>query len=109
MGRANKNRFYTSLLTPEGIKNTLIQDIDPIYQGPFNNTYSCFSEDGNKYVMGVSGGMIAVLDFNRCIGEFSNPIVIKNISAPNAAPSSSGLAFSPNSRYIFIQCSTPNL
>ena len=98
------NKFYTFLVTPNGVEGPFLQSIGPQFPPPYDNAYSRFSQDGSKFVTGVIEGPILVMDFDRCSGEFSNPITIYNQSCPNA-PSCSGSAsveFSPNNRFVYV-------
>lgn len=75
------NRYYTFLLGPEGITDTLTQDIGPVYSDGFlDNSYSCFSEDGTMYATVAYSGYITVMDFDRCSGTFSNSRTIENFA-----------------------------
>lgn len=101
IGGRNNNLYRKFLLTPNGISDTLLQYIGPYYNGPADNSYSRFSLDETRYVTGAIGGKITVMDFDRCNGEFSNPIIISNKNPP--ATGSGGMAeFSPNGRFIYV-------
>jgi hypothetical protein len=99
------NRYYTFLLSPEGITDTLTQDVGPVYSDGFlDNSYSCFSEDGTIYATGAYSGYITVLDFDRCSGSFSNPRIIFNNISGDPDTSVTGvvsIAFSPNGRFLY--------
>jgi len=99
------NEYNIFLLTPDGIKDTLHQNIGPVYMGPLDDGYSCFSMDGAKYATGAGRGLITVMDFDRCTGQFSNPVTIYNNSSadPVNHPASgiSSIALSPNGRFIY--------
>ena len=104
MGASKVDTFYKFLITPNGIEGPFAQGIGPSFPGAFDNAYSRFSQDGSKFVTGVYEGPILVMDFDRCSGEFSNPISIYNESCPNA-PSCSGSAsveFSPDNRFVYV-------
>jgi hypothetical protein len=101
MAEFNSNTFYKFLLTPYGISDTLIQSIGPVYDGPFDDAYSCFSPDGSKYVTGCFVGLITVLDFDRCSGNFSNLVTINNLD--DQTNSGEGpMAFSPSGRFLYV-------
>lgn len=64
---------------------------------------SCFSPDGSKYANAASisttiGNYLDVYDFNRCSGELSNHTQIHS----DAKGISGGIAFSPNSRFLYV-------
>ena len=87
-----------------------IQNIGPEFPLPLDNAYSRFSQDGNKYVTGVYEGPVLVMDFDRCSGEFSNPITIFNqgCASPNSCSGSCSVEFSPNNRFLYV-CDVINL
>ena len=90
-----KNTYYTFLLTANGITDTLIQTIGPSYDNPLNIAYSKFSQDGSKYVTSCYSGPILIMDFDRCIGRFGNPVVTSN-------PGNGAIVeFSPNGRFVY--------
>ena len=98
----NNNLYRKFLLTPDGITDTLLQNIGPNYMGPLDNSYSRFSLDGSRYVTGAYRGLITAMDFDRCTGEFSNPISISNINPPGTVSSSSSVELSPNGRFLYV-------
>ncbi|MDB5283728.1 MAG: hypothetical protein JWO06_2803 [Bacteroidota bacterium] len=100
-GRSN-NTYYKFLLTPEGIIDTLIQNIGPNYNGPFDVASGCFSPDGGKYATSTLVGLITVMDFDRCSGEFSLPITISNIQGGSSASGAVSVGFSPNGRFLYV-------
>lgn len=102
VGGRNNNLYRKFLLTPTGITDTLLQNIGPNYVGPLDNGYSRFSLDGTKYVTGAagSGNLISVFDFDRCTGEFSNPVTINNPDPPFGSGITS-VEFSPNGRFVY--------
>lgn len=106
MGGVNNNTYYSFLLTPMGISDTTIQQIGPTYNSPFDNSYSCFSEDGSKYATTAYIGYTTVFDFDRCSGTLSNPIMIhNNVSYTPDTQSLAGggsVAFSPNGRFLYV-------
>lgn len=101
IGGRNNNLYRKFLLTPDGITDTLLQNIGPNFMGPADNSYSRFSLDGSKYVTGAYVGLITVMDFDRCNGEFSNPITISNKVEGFTAPGISSVEFSPNGELIY--------
>jgi hypothetical protein len=95
MGLHNSNEYFTYLFTPDSIIGPIVQGIGPIYYGPFDLPYSKFSQDGSKYVTSCYSGPILVMDFDRCTGEFNNPVVMYN------QDSGAIVEFSPNGRFIY--------
>ncbi|MFN8288461.1 MAG: T9SS type A sorting domain-containing protein [Chitinophagales bacterium] len=107
MGQSSNNTFEKYLLTPDTILGPFLQSIGPPYLPPYDIAYSKFSLDGSRYATVTYEGYLLVLDFDRCTGEFSNPLPIyNNISTqPVTQPLSGGesLEFSPNGQYIYVE------
>jgi len=104
------NTFYTFLLKPDTIVGPLIQNIGPVYNDPYDWGCSKFSQDGSKFVTSCAAGLVLVMDFDRCSGEFSNATTIVNNAPPPFQPISgaSSVEFSPNGRYVYV-CNVVNL
>ena len=105
IGASVINRFYTFLITPNGILGPYTQNIGPQFHFPYDNAYSKFSQDGFKFVTGAIESLILVMDFDRCSGEFSNPITIFNNASLNSNVATSGctaVEFSPNNRFVYV-------
>ncbi|MCX6198766.1 MAG: T9SS type A sorting domain-containing protein [Bacteroidetes bacterium] len=104
--RWNDSLFNKWLVTPDSIygpftdtKGTVHKEID--WYG-----MAQFSQDGTKYAMGSSNGLVNIFDFNRCSGEFSNLRTI-NFNPPppfhiSTLSSVYGVCFSPNGRYLYL-------
>jgi hypothetical protein len=58
-----------------------------------------FSNDGTKYAFGAPHDGVYIFDFDRCTGLFSNP---RTISRTIPRPPCTGLAFSPNSQFLYV-------
>ena len=104
-GASGTNKFYKFLITPDSIIGPFTQDIGPNYPLPADNAYSKFSQDGSKYATGAISGLVLVMDFDRCNGEFTNPVTIFNNSSTNPDTSIScsvSVEFSPNNRFIYV-------
>jgi hypothetical protein len=98
-----QNTYYKFLLTPNGISDTLVQTIGPSFDNPSNIAYSKFSQDGSEYVTGCNQGGILVMNFDRCSGEFSSPVIIFNNASLPSTPISGGWPeFSPNGRFVYV-------
>jgi len=96
--KVNTNTFYRFLLTPDGVSLNGTQSVGIIR--PRDSGQVCFSPDGSKfaYYWGQFNQDLEIFDFDRCTGLFSNPVQIL-ISDAN---SMGGVAFSPNSRYLYV-------
>ena len=101
------NKYIKFLVRPDGIDGPFYQNIGP----PFNRNgsvqdflgTSVFNLTGDKMASCDYWGPIVVLDFDRCSGEFSNPLVIRNKleNLDSSFIGATGLAFSPNGRYLY--------
>jgi hypothetical protein len=101
----NSNSFFEFLLTPDSVLGPYVQNIGPIYNGPLDIAYSKFSLDGSKYVTSCYAGLVLVMDFDRCSGQFSNPITIFNNGTNDVQNPASGAAseeFSPDARFVYV-------
>ena len=100
----NTDLIYKVLLTPAGIASVTSQHLNM----PPHNNYNGqpqFSPDGHKfayhYKHGVTNAVIhevRLFDFDRCNGMFSNG----NLMSITDSSTGSGLAFSPNSQYLYF-------
>lgn len=106
IGGSDNNSFYKFLLTPDTLLGPFVQSIGPIYALPYDLGHGSFSCDGHKFATVADEGEVVVLDFDRCSGEFSNPVLIHNnvSTQPDITPISGGggLAFSPNGRFLYV-------
>ena len=101
--RDSSDTIYKILLTPSGISSITNQALGT----PVALTQSgqpTFSPDGNKFVYSTLSGTVnnayhdvRLLDFDRCLGMFSNPLVL---NLTDSSPGF-GISFSPNSRYLY--------
>jgi len=96
------NTYHIFLLSPQGISQPKVQSIGDA--GLYN--FACqavFSPDGTQYARHAPYyGKAQILSFDRCAGEFCCP---RNISYPvkdSTNVIAGGLAFSPNSRLLYI-------
>lgn len=96
-GRSNRSLLF--LLDPDGIHAPIAQHIGPVW-GPRDwSGQSVFSPDGSKYARANPDHGLNLFDFDRCTGALSNPVVV-SLAADSA--SATGVAFSPNSRYLYL-------
>ena len=98
------NNYFKFLVTPDSIFGPSQQQIGRAeLEGVLGQ--AVFSSDGSKYASITGNSPLVLLDFDRCTGEFSNPISINvpflypyQISGSGAL----GCAFSPSGRYIYV-------
>jgi hypothetical protein len=105
------NCYYVWLVTPDSVVGPTKQCIgEPIDLNDTNSNYE-FSPDGNYFANQLAIGtfQIAVnlFQFDRCTGQFSNPILLV---IPDSATYGlfffCGVQFSPNSRFLYAINST---
>jgi hypothetical protein len=98
--RVNSNTYFKFLVTPTGILGPFIQNIGNARTWDFG--MAGFSPDGTKYASFHAEylyiGGLDIFDFDRCTGVFSNST---HINIPQTTGFSGGMAFSPNSRYLY--------
>ncbi|MGB3869291.1 MAG: hypothetical protein WA937_07485 [Flavobacteriales bacterium] len=96
--KANTNIHHRLLLSPNGVSVDGAQAIGVVRT--LDHGQACFSPDGSRfaYYSGFGTADLEVFDFDRCTGLFSNPVQI----SINDANSMGGVAFAPNSRYLYV-------
>ena len=93
---------YVCRLDPEGIHVQTPQALGPVWTAADWSGQSVFSPDGTLYARGNPYNGIQVYAFDRCAGILSEPVTL-SLAADSA--SACGLAFSPNSRYLYASTS----
>ncbi|MBX7243325.1 MAG: T9SS type A sorting domain-containing protein [Bacteroidia bacterium] len=109
--RTSQDAFYSMLLTPEEAVTVDSQHIGQRWFNKGSNGQACFSPDGSKYAFIFPGdeggdtlGQVFLFDFDRCTGRLSNrrmwdiPLYDSTFTLWGAG---GGIAFSPNSRYLY--------
>ncbi len=106
------SEYVKYLVTPDSIYGPYFQSIGSAFLEPDAHGQIIFSPDGSKFA-GVSGNsQLVVLDFDRCSGEFSHPI-LTDIPFDTIKITYSGImelwggggvsvAFSPNNRFVYL-------
>ncbi len=99
----NSNQFYCYKLDSNGLNTTaVVSSVGSIHSGGSPYGYNAvgqmtFSIDGSKLASVVySSGTIEVFDFNTKTGVLTNPIYLSGYT------NSWGVAFSPNSRFLYF-------
>lgn len=108
-GEYNTNRFFEFLVTPDTILGPFVQSIGPIFKGGEDLAYSKFSQDGSKYATVTLESLVLIMDFDRCSGEFSNPVTLfNNVSTESGTYISGGAAveFSTNNQLLYVSANT---
>jgi CHU_C Type IX secretion signal domain len=102
------NRYCKFLITSYTIEGPFFQDIGTY---PGTNTIdgtATISPDGYKFAGITATQKANVFDFDRCTGEFSNPdtFSVENYFNGDSITSGLSLAFSPNSRFLYVNSRT---
>lgn len=90
------NQYQLWLLTPNGMQLFVTQQIGPAI-GCRRVGASVFSPDGSKYAR-TNNCAAVVLDFDRCNGQFSNPVFLERSVGTVGG---GGLVFSNNNRWLY--------
>lgn len=92
--------YFRFLLTPEGVSLDGTQSIGVTRIADGGQV--CFSPDGSRFAYFYAGPSgLETFDFDRCTGLFSNPAHIPIVATGGAC----GVAFSPNSRFVYVSSS----
>lgn len=94
----SKNNYYRFLLTPEGIGNAELIEMEPAFPSFVGGGLIAFSPDGSKMARYEAVHGLYTYDFDRCDGSLSN---MASLLLPNTSLGA-GLAFSQNSRFLYI-------
>ncbi|MBL7929641.1 MAG: T9SS type A sorting domain-containing protein [Bacteroidia bacterium] len=99
-------KFYTFLITPNGIDTIFTQQLPSLLNTYGNVSPIKFSPNGEKMIWcspvnQTQSGYVLISDFNRCNGIISNTIIYP-VSSTNYL---FGLAFSPSGKYAYA-CSS---
>lgn len=102
------DHYIKYLITANGIIGPNYQSIGVIKDRFHHHRHKqIFSPDGSKFantlieVFDSTTNDIELLDFDRCTGMFSNPRIINVV---DSVQFTSGLSFSPNSKYLYVVC-----
>src|SRR5688572_6392937 len=98
--RSNTNTIYKILLTP-GAPSVSTQSIGEIRENFYGQAK--FSPDGTRMALlkpqFTTTGSLEIFDFDRCTGDFSNPL---QIDITQSTGFNCGLEFSPNSQQLYV-------
>ncbi len=95
--KASTNIYYRILVAPNGLSVEGTQSIGIVRPG--DNGQTCFSPDGSKYAYYWGVDDLEIFQFDRCTGLLSDP---QFISVQEAYDVGLGVAFSPNSRFLYV-------
>lgn len=96
----NSPHYYSFLLSPQGVSGPWLQEgiAQPVDVAAFGSQ-AAFLPNGKKYATASYTAGLQVFDFDRCTGKLSNP---QNIKEGFKGSTANGVAFSPNSRYLYV-------
>jgi len=99
----NSNEYYRILISDEGVNTSDLLSLDVEVQTGFGQFG--FSPDGSllglvSNVSTFTGGFLYVFDVDRCDGILSSKFAYPFL--PSGSGVAVGLAFSPNSRFMFV-------
>jgi hypothetical protein len=98
--------YFRFLLTPDGIEGPWTQEIG--FKEPtddwwiYFNGQRVFSSDGSRFADYDFLNYTQVFDFDRCTGLLSNPVLINHNLDPVLNNATSGIAFSPSGRFLYM-------
>ena len=95
------NQVFMCLLTPDGVQGPYLRQTPLVWGGDWNIFWweqAVFSPDGQRYARANNRNDIQVFGFDRCSGEFSQPLAL---TIPVEAKYTTGLAISANSRFVY--------
>ena len=101
----NNNCYNKWLVTPDSVYGPFNQCIGTPHIEPDIIGMAKFNEEGSQYVMGSGNGLVNLMDFDRCTGEFSNYKTINVYPDPlnsGYLSSISGVEFSLSGRYLYF-------
>ena len=98
---AGQNLYYFLLLDPSGIRVHHTQRIGPNGPGTEEvyNGNARFSPQGDRYSSCLRKDQLLLMDFDRCNGEFSNPV---QLVAADSLETAVSCCFSPNGRFLYF-------
>ena len=96
------NRYYKLLVTPVGISAPIEQFIGTVNHAGNIYGMAVFSPDGSKYANVNLDDTINFLKFDRCTGDFYEPISLAVPDSPATLSATLGCQFSPNSRFLYV-------
>lgn len=97
----NSNQVFLCLLTPDGVEGPYTRTTPLFWPGELDDFWweqAVFSPDGRSYARINNQNGIQVFNFDRCSGEFNNPL---QLYLPVEDASTSGVAISPNSQFLY--------
>jgi hypothetical protein len=97
---STNNQFYKFLITPVGISQYNVQSVGG--NSTPNAASLVFNKLGDKALFTSYDGLIEILDFDRCSGQFSNALIIEPEILVSPLKQYFGSAFSPDGTKIYV-------
>ncbi len=94
--KLNTNIYYKYLLTPYGLSGPYSQSIGSIRYADLGQ--AAFSFTGDYYAWYSVVDDLDIFQFDRCTGLLFSPVYV----AINDSSTGAGVAFSPNSQYLYV-------
>lgn len=94
------NKFYIYLVNENGPTLHHTQNVGALFYE--NGGHLFFNSEGSKIYICSWGGVIEYIDFNRCTGFFSDPIVIEPARNAQPYPYYNSLALSPDETKLYV-------
>jgi hypothetical protein len=101
MPKSHSNCYWTALLTKNGIDTVFSQCLGVNWGDKDAGGQSSFSPSGKQYARMNFYHGLNIFDFDQSSGLFSNP---KQVNIETDTFYFGGLAYAPNSRYIYTSC-----
>jgi hypothetical protein len=96
------NGYFKVLFARDSVQEIQEQNIGPIYSFADSKGQSVFSPDGSKYARYDHDNDLNIFGFDRCSGELSDHVHVAITDASDTTFAYGGLAFSPNSRFLYV-------
>lgn len=101
----DNDEYYSILVTPAGVLGPFSQHIGRHHRFERLLMQSCFSPQGNQFVMGLTvnkqtlENVVDLFNFDRCSGLLSNH---REIEIPDTVLLATGCSFSPSGRWLYV-------
>ncbi|MCC6727031.1 MAG: T9SS type A sorting domain-containing protein [Saprospiraceae bacterium] len=96
------NGYFKVLFARDSVLEIQEQKIGPVITLSDSRGQSVFSPDGSKYARYDHDNDLNIFGFDRCSGELSDPVHVAITDASDTTFAYGGLAFSPNSRFLYV-------
>jgi hypothetical protein len=96
---SNGKRYYTYLLSPNGIEGPTVQTLYSDSRKRLPTGQVGFSPDGSWFAGVTNDSLVRLIRFDRCSGTFYDP---QTFEIDFQIFQAGGVAFSPNSRFLYV-------